>query len=564
MNSVKKVEEAEKKLVSDLGLSDRVFQSKKKEAYITLKDHKDNFANNPKARLINPAKTEVGKISKIKLDSMIREIRTKTLLKSWRATNDTLCWFNALPNRQLQTFLEFDIVSFYPTISELLLTKAVDWGSKFVNVSQMDKAIIMQARQSMLFLNMEPWSKKSGEFDVTMGAWDGAEICELIGLYMLSIISDKLNINVGLYRDDGLGVLTGTPQQNEKLKKDLCLIFRAEGLEITVAANKKVVNFLDVNLDLNTGIHRPYSKPNNKPIYVNSQSNHPPSVLRAVPNGINVRLSNISSNEDVFNVEKGVYQEALKEAGYEYELKYHERVLHEPPKNRKRTRKVIWFNPPYSVNCKIDIGRKYLDLVRKCFPPRNKLHKFLNTNTLKISYKCMPNMAKIISSHNVKVLEEVHAAVNIVEKTPERTCNCRGVNLPCPLSGNCLDRNLIYQATVTTNVNDKVVENKYIGLTSTTFKERLGNHKTDFKHSDKRKSTSLAEFIWKLNDSNIKYKIKWKKMASATPYCEGSKKCQLCVAEKHFIIFQPLEADINCRNELPSQCRHKRKKLLIQ
>ena len=177
VNSVKKVEEAEKKLVSDLGLSDRVFQSKKKKAYITLKDHKDNFANNPKARLINPAKTEVGKISKIKLDSMIREIRTKTLLKSWRATNDTLCWFNALPNRQLQTFLEFDIVSFYPTISELLLTKAVDWGSKFVNVSQMDKAIIMQARQSMLFLNMEPWSKKSGEFDVTMGAWDGAEIC---------------------------------------------------------------------------------------------------------------------------------------------------------------------------------------------------------------------------------------------------------------------------------------------------------------------------------------------------------------------------------------------------
>ena len=50
--------------------------------------------------------------------------------------------------------------------------------------------------------------KQSGLFDVTMGAYDGAEVCELVGTYMLSLISEKYNKkDFGLYRDDGLGVV---------------------------------------------------------------------------------------------------------------------------------------------------------------------------------------------------------------------------------------------------------------------------------------------------------------------------------------------------------------------
>ena len=48
--------------------------------------------------------------------------------------------------------------------------------------------------------------KKGGlEFDVGQGSYDGAEACELVGLYILSKL-EKLNINIGLYRDDGLAV----------------------------------------------------------------------------------------------------------------------------------------------------------------------------------------------------------------------------------------------------------------------------------------------------------------------------------------------------------------------
>ena len=56
----------EAKLIAEnLEISDRVDIMSRNEAYITLKDHKENFQNNPKVRLINPAKTQIGNISKV-------------------------------------------------------------------------------------------------------------------------------------------------------------------------------------------------------------------------------------------------------------------------------------------------------------------------------------------------------------------------------------------------------------------------------------------------------------------------------------------------------------------
>ena len=65
--------------------------------------------------------------------------------------------------------------------------------------------------------------KQSGLFDVTMGAYDVAEVCELAGTYMLSLISEKYNKkDFGLYRDDRLGVVRkkGKPE-TEKIKKNI-------------------------------------------------------------------------------------------------------------------------------------------------------------------------------------------------------------------------------------------------------------------------------------------------------------------------------------------------------
>ena len=43
-------------------------------AYITLKDHKENFNINPKCRLINPAKSEHGKVAKLIVENIKKKV----------------------------------------------------------------------------------------------------------------------------------------------------------------------------------------------------------------------------------------------------------------------------------------------------------------------------------------------------------------------------------------------------------------------------------------------------------------------------------------------------------
>ena len=113
-----------------------------------------------------------------------------------------------------------------------------------------------------IFINSQEWIKKEGgTFDVTMGGYHGAEICDLVGLFLLSQLVDIIpSPLIGLYRDDGLTVSRATPRQIENMKKKICQVFTKNGLRITTEANAKSVNFLDINLDLRTGMYKPYTK----------------------------------------------------------------------------------------------------------------------------------------------------------------------------------------------------------------------------------------------------------------------------------------------------------------
>ena len=68
---------------------------------------------------------------------------------------------------------------------------------------------IFHSRISLLYYNDEPLVKKGeSNFDVSMSAYDGAEVCELIGIFILSLPSKHINKNhIGLYRVDGLAIL---------------------------------------------------------------------------------------------------------------------------------------------------------------------------------------------------------------------------------------------------------------------------------------------------------------------------------------------------------------------
>ena len=120
---------------------------------------------------------------------------------------------------------------------------------------------------------------------------------------------------IGLYRDDGLAAFRTTVRKIEQIKKSICKVFSSNHLQITIEANKKVVNFLDVTLDLNKQSYAPYIKPNNKPLYVHRESNHPPLILKNIPLAINQRLNEISSNKESFDEAAQVFQEALRNSG---------------------------------------------------------------------------------------------------------------------------------------------------------------------------------------------------------------------------------------------------------
>ena len=72
-----------------------------------------------------------------------------------------------------------------------------------------------------------------------MGSYDGAETCELVGLLLLHEIKQQIAGNFGLYRDDGLGTIAASPQKTERVKKELCSLFKNLGLKITVETNQK-------------------------------------------------------------------------------------------------------------------------------------------------------------------------------------------------------------------------------------------------------------------------------------------------------------------------------------
>ena len=86
-------------------------------------------------------------------------------------------------------------------------------------------------------------------------------------------------------------IINATPRQTENIKKEICQIFNRNGLHITIEANKQVVNFLDVTLNLHKSTYQPFTKPNTTLLYVHRESNHPQSITRNIPAGINKRLN---------------------------------------------------------------------------------------------------------------------------------------------------------------------------------------------------------------------------------------------------------------------------------
>ena len=412
-----------------------------KEAYITLKDTKEDFKSKKSCRVINGAKTDIGKISKILIRRIIEEVLPHTGLNLWKSTLEVLTWFNKIKDN----LSKIDIEKYYPSITKQLLKNAIKFAQKYCYISQSDIDIILLARESFLYYNNKTYVKKAQlHFDVPMGCWDGAEISELCGLYLLYKLTRRDGTGpdgpfhvseVGLYRDDGLAAIQGTNKDRDKTKEPIKHIFEEESLKVVTKVNLSVVQYLDIEMDIENGVHRSFHKA--KPIYINTGSNHPPHIIKEIPNMIQKRISMLSSNEEIFKSSIGPFREALIKSGYQVQERSQNELKYTPntKKRKRKSRPTMWFNPPFSLSVKTNLGARFLHLITKNFPKGHKLRSLLNRNTVKVSYSTTKNMASHYSNHNRKLLSNK-------ENKKVEDCNCTAFE--CPLDKQCMEGPLVY------------------------------------------------------------------------------------------------------------------------
>ena len=555
---VSKINYKAKSLAKSLGLDDRIEAISKKESFISLKDHKQNFQHDPKCRLINPTKSEMGLVAQKILQRVNAEIRETTKLKQWRNSKQVIDWYNSLEDKKSMVFMQCDIVEFYPSIKEKLLKKALKFAKRYSKLTEKEEEVIFQARDTVLFKDGEPWRKNRSFFDVSMGAYDGAEISELVGLLALKAIDEQLpHLNFGLYRDDGLATYKADRgAKTDSIRKSLIRIFNSLDLRITVEFNLHRVDFLDITFDLAEMTYQPYRKPNDTPCYIDVESNHPDNVKKQLPKMISERLSNISSSQQIFEDAADTYNKALKKGGYQEKVKFITRERKET--KRGRAKKVVWYNPPFNAAVTTNLGKQFLALIDKHFPndkPReDKLHKIINRHTLKLSYSCTANMSNIIAGHNAKVLRANRRNGN--EEEAATGCNCQKPE-SCPMPGRCKEETLVYEATIETPTETK----RYIGSTELSFKKRYYGHSTDLSNPPTEESkggTTLSAYYWQQKEKGHKPVIKWTILKKCQKYRAGSRKCDVCLTEK-LLILKSKYSLLNKRTELMYKCPHARK-----
>ena len=212
-----------------------------------------------------------------------------------------------------------------------------------------------------------------------------------MGIYILDTLGRIVNLEqVGLYWYDGIIYIPDSNgPKTSSIQKKIIRAFKLQGLRIQIASNLKIVDFLDVTLNLNNGIFKPFSKNESAPRSINISPNHPRSVLRQVPNAVNLRINMLSSCKEIFVENKSRYDDALKGSGFQGRLEYltpvdlNSRVKnnnggthtlikvgeiinnssHEKRRGKNRNRKVVWFNPPFCRVAIINIGKYFLHLL---------------------------------------------------------------------------------------------------------------------------------------------------------------------------------------------------------
>ena len=118
--------------------------------------------------------------------------------------------------------------------------------------------------------------------------------------------------------------------------------------------------------------------------------------------------------------------------------------------------------------------------------------------------------------------------------------------------------NVVYQAIIypKEDINNKKY---YIGVLSTNWKIRYGNHKFSFSHEQKNQ-TALSKHYWGLKNKGLTPDIQWSILKKSNAPKSFDNRCNLCLEEKiHILLFSEPKKLLNKRNELIARCRHRAK-----
>ena len=184
-----------------------------------------------------------------------------------------------------------------------------------------------------------------------------------------------------MYRDDDLGCFkNASGPEVERIKKAFNKLFKNEFKLNTISETSlKVVNLVNLTLNLSTGKYIPYNKPDNKPLYINVNSNHPPNIIQNLPESISQRTNKLSSDKTVFNNSKELFNNSLSNSGFGHKIKF-QSLTENQDRNRKRNRgrKIARFNVPYSCNVATTTDKNFLLLIDKHFQKAHQVLKVFN------------------------------------------------------------------------------------------------------------------------------------------------------------------------------------------
>ena len=100
----------------------------------------------------------------------------------------------------------------------------------------------------------------------------------------------------------------------------------------------------------------------------------------------------------------------------------------------------------------------------------------------------------------------------------------------------------------------------YYGLTEGPFKTRYNAHVRSFRKEELRTETALSKHLWDLKAQGVAAPaVRWDVEQRAAPYKCGTRRCDVCLAEKMVIALADPTTMLNSRSEIVSTCRHRAK-----